>query len=180
MSAPDEIERRGAAGGLRASGRTLTGYAAVFGTETRMGSFTERIAPGAFSKSLASGRDILALLDHRADVLLGRTASGTLKLTEDAKGLRFDLELPDTQAGRDLVALAERGDLGGMSFGFIAEDEAWTGNTRELRQVDLREVSVIQAFPAYQQTEISLRNKPAELSFWDSGDVRGMWLDTCR
>jgi HK97 family phage prohead protease len=145
-----------------------------------MGSFTERIAPGAFSKSLASGRDILALLDHRADVLLGRTASGTLKLTEDAKGLRFDLELPDTQAGRDLVALAERGDLGGMSFGFIAEDEAWTGNTRELRQVDLREVSVIQAFPAYQQTEISLRNKPAELSFWESGDVRGMWLETCR
>lgn len=179
MTTPD-IERRGAAGGLRASGRTLTGYAAVFGTETRMGSFTERIAPGAFSKSLASGRDILALLDHRADVLLGRTASGTLKLTEDAKGLRFDLELPDTQAGRDLVALAERGDLGGMSFGFIAEDEEWTGNTRELRQVDLREVSVIQAFPAYQQTEISLRNKPAELSFWDSGDVRGMWLDTCR
>jgi HK97 family phage prohead protease len=179
MTTPD-IERRGAAGGLRASGRTLTGYAAVFGTETRMGSFTERIAPGAFSKSLASGRDILALLDHRADVLLGRTASGTLKLTEDAKGLRFDLELPDTQAGRDLVALAERGDLGGMSFGFIAEDEEWTGNTRELRQVDLREVSVIQAFPAYQQTEISLRNKPAEPSFWDSGDVRGMWLDTCR
>ncbi|MDX9718435.1 MAG: HK97 family phage prohead protease [Thauera sp.] len=179
MTTPD-IERRGAAGGLRASGRVLTGYAAVFGTETRMGSFTERIAPGAFSKSLASGRDILALLDHRADVLLGRTASGTLKLTEDAKGLRFDLELPDTQAGRDLVALAERGDLGGMSFGFIAEDEAWTGNTRELRQVDLREVSVIQAFPAYQQTEISLRNKPAELSFWESGDVRGMWLETCR
>lgn len=179
MTTPD-IERRGAAGGLRASGRTLTGYAAVFGTETRMGSFTERIAPGAFSKSLASGRDILALLDHRADVLLGRTASGTLKLTEDAKGLRFDLELPDTQAGRDLVALAERGDLGGMSFGFIAEDEEWTGNTRELRQVDLREVSVIQAFPAYQQTEISLRNKPAELSFWEAGDVCGMWLDTCR
>lgn len=179
MKTPD-IERRGAAGGLRASGRTLTGYAAVFGTETRMGSFTERIAPGAFSKSLASGRDILALLDHRADVLLGRTASGTLKLSEDDKGLRFDLELPDTQAGRDLVALAERGDLGGMSFGFIAEDEEWTGNTRELRQVDLREVSVIQAFPAYQQTEISLRNKPAELSFWEAGDVCGMWLDTCR
>lgn len=179
MSAPD-IERRGAAGGLRASGRTLTGYAAVFGTETRMGSFTERIAPGAFSKSLASGRDILALLDHRADVLLGRTASGTLKLTEDAKGLAFELRLPDTQAGRDLVALAERGDLGGMSFGFIAEDEEWNGNTRELRQVDLREVSVIQAFPAYSETEISLRNKPAELSFWESGDACGMWLETCR
>lgn len=175
-----EIERRGAAGGLRATGRTLTGYAAVFNDETHIGSFSERIAPGAFRDSLASGRDVLALLDHRADVLLGRTRSGTLKLTEDAKGLRFDLELPDTQAGRDLVALAERGDLGGMSFGFVAEDESWTGNTRELRSVSLHEISVVQSWPAYQTTEISLRNKPAELSFWESGDACGMWLDTCR
>jgi hypothetical protein len=175
MSTPDDIERRGAAGGLRASGRTLTGYAAVFGTETRIGGFSERIAPGAFSKSLASGRDILALLDHRADVLLGRTSSGTLKLTEDHKGLRFDLELPDTQAGRDLVALAERGDLGGMSFGFIAEDEAWTGDTRELRQVDLREVSVIQAFPAYRATEINLRSRRAA----ETNPAR-LWLETCK
>lgn len=179
MKTPD-IERRGAAGGLRASGRVLSGYAATFGTETNIGGFREKIAPGAFTKSLASGRDILALLDHRADALLGRTKSGTLKLFEDDKGLAFELRLPDTQAGRDLVALAERGDVGGMSFGFIAEDEAWNGETRELRQVDLREVSVVQAFPAYQQTEISLRNKPAELSFWDAGDVRGMWLETCR
>ncbi|HRP23612.1 HK97 family phage prohead protease [Thauera sp.] len=177
---PPDIERRGAAGGLRASGRVLSGYAAVFGQETRIGGFTERIKPGAFSKSLASGRDILALMDHRADALLGRTKSGTLKLYEDDKGLAFELRLPDTQAGRDLVALAERGDVGGMSFGFIVEDEAWTGETRELRQVDLREISVVQAIPAYQQTEISLRNKPAELSFWESGDVRGMWLETCR
>lgn len=174
MSTP-EIERRGAAGGLRASGRTLSGYAAVFGTETRIGGFSERIAPGAFAKSLASGKDILALLDHRADVLLGRTASGTLRLTEDPKGLRFDLELPDTQAGRDLVALAERGDLGGMSFGFIAEDEAWSGDTRELRQVDLREVSVIQAFPAYRATEINLRSRQAA----DTNPLR-LWLETCR
>ena len=179
MSAPD-IERRGAAGGLRASGnRVLTGYAATFNEETRIGGFTERIRPGAFSKSLASGRDILALLDHRADALLGRTKSGTLKLFEDDKGLAFELRLPDTQAGRDLVALAERGDVGGMSFGFIAEDEAWTGETRELRSVELHEISVVQAFPAY-QTTISLRNKPAELSFWESGDVCGAWLETCR
>lgn len=179
MSAPD-IERRGAAGGLRAAGRTLTGYAATFGNETRIGGFSERIAPGAFRDSLASGRDILALLDHRADVLLGRTKSGSLKLSEDDKGLKFELTLPDTQAGRDLIALAERGDLGGMSFGFRAIDEAWQGDTRELRAVELHEVSVVQAWPAYQSTEISLRNKPAELSFWESGDVIGMWLETCK
>ena len=170
------IERRGAVG-VTASGRTLTGYCAVFNAETRIGGFTESIAPGAFTATLASGRDVLALRDHQPDALLGRTSSGTLTLAEDAKGLRFDLKLPDTQPGRDLVALAERGDLGGMSFGFIATDEAWTGDKRELRAVDLREISVIQAFPAYQQTEISLRCKPADKSFWDKSPNE-LWMQT--
>ena len=172
MSAPD-IERRGAAGGLRAAGRTLTGYAATFGNETRIGGFSERIAPGAFRDSLASGRDILALLDHRSDVLLGRTKSGSLKLSEDDKGLRFELTLPDTQAGRDLIALAERGDLGGMSFGFRAVDEAWEGETRELRAVDLREISVVQSWPAYQQTEIQLRHHTQCFV-----DLNALWMQT--
>lgn len=176
MSTQD-IERRGAIGGLRASGRILTGYAAVFEQETRIGGFTERIKPGAFRESLASGRDVLALLDHRSDVLLGRTKSGTLKLSEDAKGLAFELTLPDTQAGRDLVALAERSDLGGMSFGFRVLDEDWNGDTRELRAVELHEISVVQSWPAYQQTEISLRNRP---SVYDRPDWRGLWLETVR
>lgn len=179
MTTPDAIERRGAAAGVTASGRTLSGYAAIFDSETRIGTFSERIKPGAFSASLASGRDVLALLDHKADALLGRTKSGTLTLREDAKGLRFELALPDTSAGRDLVALAERGDLGGMSFGFVATDEAWTGDTRELRAVELHEVSVVQSWPAYQQTTISLRNKPADRSFWES-DPNALWLETCK
>lgn len=165
------IERRGAAG-LTASGRTLSGYVATFGTEARIGGFTERIAPGAFKASLSSGRDILALLDHKPDSLLGRTSSGTLKLSEDAKGLRFDLSLPDTQHGRDLIALAERRDLGGMSFGFVATDEAWAGDTRELRAVDLHEISVVQSWPAYSQTEISLRHRDHHV------DVNRLWMMT--
>lgn len=172
MGVPD-IERRATAG-VTASGRTLTGYAATFDNETRIGGFVERIAPGAFRQTLSEGRDILALLDHRADVLLGRTKSGTLTLTEDSKGLRFDLQLPDTTAGRDLVELAQRGDLGGMSFGFKAIDESWNGNTRELRAVELHEISVVQSWPAYQQTEISLRNRQA------APDANHLWLETCK
>ena len=171
MSTPD-IERRGTAG-VTASGRTLTGYVATFGTEARIGGFTESIAPGAFTASLSAGGDILALLDHKPDALLGRTKSGTLSLREDAKGLRFDLKLPDTQHGRDLIALAERGDLGGMSFGFIATDEKWTGDKRELRSVDLREISVVQSWPAYQQTEIQLRHHTQ--CFVDLNDL---WMET--
>ena len=83
------------------------------------------------------------------------------------------MQLPDTTAGRDLVALAERGDLGGMSFGFIATDEAWQGDTRELRAVDLREISVVQSWPAYQQTEISLRHHQQCFV-----DLNALWMDT--
>lgn len=171
------MERRGAAGGLRAAGRVLSGYAASYNDPTAIGTFTERIAPGAFTRSLASGRDVLALLDHRPDVLLGRTRSGSLKLSEDANGLRFELQLPDTAAARDVIALAERGDLGGMSFGFVATDEAWDGNTRELREVELHEISIVQSWPAYQSTEINLRSKPPEKSFWE--DPNAAWLETC-
>ena len=170
------IERRGAVG-VTASGRTLTGYVATFGVEARIGGFTESIAPGAFTATLASGRDILALRDHQPDALLGRTSSGTLTLAEDAKGLRFDLKLPDTQPGRDLVALAERGDLGGMSFGFVATDEVWRGDTRELRAVELHEVSVVQAWPAYEQTTVSVRNRPPQVGIFNGREL--LWLDTC-
>ena len=176
MSTPD-IERRGAAIGVKASGRTLSGYAATFNDPTAIGGFTERIAPGAFTRSLASGRDVLALLDHRADVLLGRTRSGSLKLSEDSKGLRFELQLPNTAAARDVIALAERGDLGGMSFGFIATDEAWDGDTRELRGIELHEISVVQSWPAYQSTEVSLRSRPHQQTHVDLNRV---WLETCR
>jgi HK97 family phage prohead protease len=177
MSAPD-IERRGAAAGVTASGRVLSGYAATYNVPTAIGGFTERIAPGAFRASLASGRDVLALLDHRADVLLGRTRSGSLKLSEDSKGLRFELQLPDTAAARDVIALAERGDLGGMSFGFVATEEAWDGDTRELRAVQLHEISVVQSWPAYGQTSVSLRNRPRGAIHII--DVNSRWLETIR
>lgn len=153
---PLAVERR-AFHEVRATGRRVEGYAATFGTETRIGSFVESIAPGAFMASLAG--DVLALLDHDAGKVLGRTKSGTLRLAEDARGLAFSLDLPDTQAGRDVLALAERGDLGGMSFGFTVPKggEEWKGERRTLRSVALKEISVVSAWPAYPETEIAVR-----------------------
>lgn len=146
---------------LRSRGRRLEGYAATFGTEARIGgAFTETIAPGAFAASLASGRDILALADHDPARILGRTRSGSLRLSEDSRGLAFQIDLPDTQAGRDVLALAERGDLGGMSFGFTATDEHRDGDRRELRAVELIEVSVVSAWPAYPDTLVQARWQP--------------------
>lgn len=100
-----------AAAELRASGRRLVGYVARWDSPARIGTFTETVKRGAFASSLASGDDVLALADHDATAVLGRTKSGTLNLREDENGLAFDLAVPDTQKGRDLLALAERGDL---------------------------------------------------------------------
>ena len=156
MTAAATLERR-AFTEVRTAGRRVEGYAAVFNSEADLGGFREQIAPGAFRGSL--GGDVLAMLDHDPGKVLGRTRSGTLRLSEDSKGLVFSLDLPDTAAGRDVQALAERGDLGGMSFGFMVPEggETWQGRSRTLRAIALKEISIVQAWPAYPDTEIALR-----------------------
>lgn len=153
-------ERRGAQIEFRAAGRRLEGYAATFGTAALVGNFTETIMRGAFRDTLA--RDVLALADHDPTKVLARTRTGTLRLAEDDHGLAFSLQLPETQAGRDVLALAERGDLGGMSFGFTVAPggERWSqdGKRRELRSLVLHEISVVSAWPAYPDTVVVARS----------------------
>lgn len=157
------MERRAAVELRAASGRRLEGLAAPFNREARIGAFTEVIRPGAFAATLAGGADVLALVDHDSGRLLGRTASGTLRLRETTRGLEFDLDLPKTSLGEDILALAERGDLGGASIGFRADKEAWPSrDRRELRAVTLLEISVVHAWPAYSETELSVRARPTD------------------
>jgi len=144
---------------LRARDRKLEGYAAKFNTEARIADFLEVITPGAFAASLKGERDILALVDHDRGKVLARTRSGNLKLAEDSTGLHFELAVPDTGPGRDVLALAERGDLGGMSFGFLVPKggDKWDGERRTLTAIDLHEISVVSAWPAYEGTSVSAR-----------------------
>jgi HK97 family phage prohead protease len=156
--------------------RKLEGYAARFNVEARIADFIESIRPGAFRASLAGGADVLALVDHSPSAVLARTRSKTLRLSEDSAGLQFELSVPDTQAGRDVLIMAERGDLGGMSFGFIVPPggEAWTGRHRTLTAIDLREISVVSAWPAYTGTEVSARSRTPRLN------LAARYLETCR
>ncbi|TVR06365.1 MAG: HK97 family phage prohead protease [Salinarimonadaceae bacterium] len=160
-----ERERRSVALEVRSKGRRLEGYAALFDVEARIGPIREKIAPGAFAASLASGADILALADHDPARVLARTRSGSLRLSEDSRGLAFDLAIPETQAGRDILALAERSDLGGMSFGFQvpAGGEEWVGELRTIRAAELFEISVVSAWPAYEGTTITARSRQIAL-----------------
>lgn len=154
-----ELEKRSFDFEIRANGRKLEGYAALFGVRAQIGAVSEEIRAGAFSETLKTRPDILALVDHNPTQLLARTRSGTLRLSEDSKGLAFSLDVPDTQDGRDLLALAERNDLGGMSFGFKAMPggEIRANGLRTLTAVTLYEISVVKAFPAYDGTSVQAR-----------------------
>lgn len=170
-----ELEQR-AVLEMRAKDRRLEGYAAKFGVEARIADFTETIAPGAFTATLKSGRDVLALVDHDRSKVLARTRSGNLKVAEDSQGLAFELSLPDTQAGRDVLTLAERGDLGGMSFGFVVakDGERWSGTVRTLTAVNLFEISVVNGWPAYSGTTVAARSRSPRL------EQALRYLETCR
>lgn len=146
----------------------IEGYAAVFNSPTDIGGmFTEIIAPGAFADAIASNGDIRALFNHDWNNVLGRTKSGTLRLSEDARGLKFEVDLPNTTLARDLSESLKRGDISQCSFGFIPTGESWDWEpeipVRTLNTVELHEISVV-SIPAYEDTEVSLRSKKANKS----------------
>lgn len=150
------------AGEASSDGMSFTGYAAVFNSPSEPLPFTEVIKEGAFKRSLKSRNEIKLFMNHNTDVVLGSTRSGTLQLSEDSRGLLAQAQLPDTQAGRDLSVLMQRGDVSSMSFGFSVppKGDNWSsdGATRELHQVRLHEVSIVTGFPAYEATTASVRS----------------------
>ena len=106
----------------------LSGVAIRYGARSRdLGGFRERIMPGAATEVIQKG-DVFAYAEHRNDRYLGRTLNGSLRLIDSGTDLRYEVDLPDTQIGREVAALAERGDYGGSSFGFRTAPEMveWT------------------------------------------------------
>ena len=149
---------------LTASEKKLVGYAVRYNSLSAViwDEFVEQFAPGAFTDYLASGADTRALFEHDYTQLLGRTQSGTLTLTEDSTGLRFELTPPDTQLGRDVLTLVERGDISGMSFGFRALKESWdiTPNpyVRTVTAAELREITIT-SMPAYPESNVEVAHR---------------------
>jgi HK97 family phage prohead protease len=157
----NEFELRDAAADST-GGMHFSGYAAVFDSPSEPLPFIERISPGAFSQSLASRNEIKLFVNHDTTRVLASKRSGTLRLSEDAYGLRVEADLPPTTDGNDLAILMRRGDVDSMSFGFSVPSggDVWSndGATRQLNEVRLHEVSIVTAFPAYQATTASVRS----------------------
>lgn len=142
----------------------VEGYAIVFNSESRdLGGFTEIVAPNALDGALERNTDVLALYGHDYQNVLGRQSAGTLKLSKDERGIKFNLDLPNTQLGRDVYTLVERGDLKGNSFGFTVNRDNWDKDksgkvVRTIEEVkDLFEISIV-SLPAYEATELTMRS----------------------
>lgn len=162
--------------------KRATGYAAVFNSDSHdLGGFIERIAPGAFTRSLREASEglvnIHALWSHDSSQPLGSTRSGKLVLREDARGLTFDLDVSRFNA-------AQRGALEDqdlqMSFGFSVREQVWKDNedgtvTRTLMDVDLVEVSFV-VNPAYPATDAALRS----LDKWQAEQRKAEKVDTTK
>jgi HK97 family phage prohead protease len=148
---------------VEADGKKLVGYAAKFSPNRSqdLGGFLEQIDPKAFTRSLAQGADVRALINHDQNLILGRSTSGTLNLLVDSEGLLVEITPPDTSYARDLMVSMSRGDVTQMSFAFVTKKDAWDKegdkNIRTLLDVDLHDVSAV-TYPAYLNTEIGLRS----------------------
>lgn len=155
----------------------ITGYSAVFNKDSEDMGFVERIAPGAFTDAL-KGSDIRALFNHNPDFVLGRQRSGTLRMSQDDKGLLMELDPPDTSLGRDLMTLIERGDIGEQSFSFIVEEERWENIAPDSKKTPKRTIVKVKevrdvgpvTFPAYRPTDVSVALRSLEQARGEAKD----------
>lgn len=153
----EPLELRAAATG---DGMQFSGYAARYDSPSLPLPFVERIAPGAFTRSLKSRNDIKMFVNHSDLHVLASTRSKTLRLEDRADGLFVEADLPDVTYANDLRVLIQNGTVNTMSFGFSTVRDSWSDNgaERTLNEVRLHEVSVVTSTAAYPATTASVRN----------------------
>jgi HK97 family phage prohead protease len=148
----------------------IRGYAALFQSDSQdLGGFVERVLPGAFDGVIQRGTDVVALYNHDPMFLLGRESSGTLRLSVDERGLRYEIDPPESRA--DVIEAIERGDVRGSSFAFKVKGagEKWSRmadgrQLREIREIDgLFDVGPVLK-PAYSATESFVSRRALEIA----------------
>lgn len=162
--APFELleERMGDGG----DGLTLSGYAAVFNSPTRIsgyeGEFIERIAPGAFRHTLRNGKPVMQF-DHGQHPLIGSLPIASIqRLKEDARGLYVEARIFDNWLTEPLRDAIREQAISGMSFRFSVVKDTWERPTkgdpvRTLNEVRLYELGPVVS-PAYSDTSVALRS----------------------
>lgn len=175
MDKTNNIERRYVAEVRKAEddpeSRRVTGYAAVFGSSSLPlmdwdhGEFEEVIDRNAF-EGVIEKSDVFAVLNHdNSRGVLGRSVNGTgsLSLSVDDHGLRYEFDAPRTALGDELLEGLRRGDIAASSFAFSVQDERWeeqedkTYKRTILKIGRLYDVSPVYN-PAYPDTSVAQRS----------------------
>ena len=170
----NEIERRvlaratelRATGGENGEPRAIDGVAVKYNSRSELlWDFYEEIAPCAFHNAFGADADVRCLWSHSSDKPLGRTTAGTLALEDKADGIHYRCDLPDTTTGRDAWVSIQRGDVTGVSFGFIVTKDAWRNEegliVRTVLEGELLEISPV-VFPAYPAASVQARTLGSE------------------
>lgn len=167
-----KIEKRFAGHGVEIrkkddGGSVIAGHASVFyngtpETEYRLAQdYVERVAKTAFDNSLKRPDDVRGLFNHNANLILGRNKANTLRLSVDERGLRYEIDVPDSTIGRDLAESIKRGDVSGSSFSFYVTKQSFeeVGKTliRTIEDVELFDVGPV-TYPAYEGTDAVSRD----------------------
>lgn len=141
----------------------IEGYINKYNTRSEYMGFFEEIEKGAFDKSLNENEFIPMLYNHDGDKILGSTRSGTLNLSSDDIGLKFELKInPKVSYAKDVYELVKSGDIRGCSFGFFVNKDEWKTldngiNLRIIKDLTLNEVTIT-PYPAYKTSEASCRS----------------------
>lgn len=148
------------------SSRHIVGYALLFNVRSvQLGDFTEVIMPEALNDEILKRSDVLALLNHdisRGVLARSRNGEGSLTLTIDEKGLRYEFDAPNTALGDELVEGIKRGDIRNSSFSFLVKRDEWQqtpegGYLRIIHEFDqLFDISPVYQ-PAYDETSVDCR-----------------------
>lgn len=163
-SAAFALEREASDG----DGLTLRGHGAVFNQWTTIdsweGRFKERIAPGAFRKTLQeNGQRVVLQFDHGSHPLIGSLPIGAIrKLKEDDRGLFVEARLADNWLVEPVRDAIENGSVDGMSFRFNVIGERWDKEDTDMPERTITEVRLLElgpvVFPAYDGTDVGVRS----------------------
>lgn len=152
------------------AGAIIEGYAAVFNVRTVIWDFEESIAPGAFTRSIASGFNTRALFNHDPNYVLGCIKNGMLSLREDATGLWTETIPPKSPIAESIVENVRRGDVTGMSFAFTVRKDEWifADSADRMDQRVITEVGILYdvgpvTYPAYEQTSVKVKNEAKKI-----------------
>lgn len=157
----------------------ISGYAAVFNSESRvLNGFVEKIHPSAFDEVLSTNPDVIGVFNHDRNLLLGRTSNGTMRLSKDAYGLRYEITPNEkTSIGRDVVEWVKDRTVVGSSFAFAVKKDGtgdrWDRDERGMQRREVRNVALLEDVgpvvrPAYASASVVVSRRAIEMALGEN------------